>query len=415
MTAQIRARYSQIIIYYSFRKQILRLPTLVKIDKTKATQFNELFKQGKYPPEIIDSYSLVRELLDRVNDAISHSLATRQRKPYPTEIQDYLGINHKATDNSLVSYVLEYEETKRKQYSEGLFSMTSLKDYVSFRNTVIDYQTQLGRKLLIEDVNLDFIGKYYHFLTTPRINSKTKKFKSKGNLKGKTTKKRLDILKAFYNWLSLDKGLVRDSDKFAYKINKEFNVNKGNITTIVKNFALDKFDIEQLKTLIENPKLTNNQRLAAKLFLFICYSGVRYAELGEIKREHIKRYKGRYILEKKSKKTSRVFQVPLNQFSIDLLREHNFNLGIYSNTNLNTHLKKALLLDDYFSDIIEDYQLPKNQLITCHTGRRTFITRLLNEFKLPPSQVMRMSGHTQIATLSKYIYPSPDLFNTDLF
>lgn len=59
-------------------------------------------------------------------------------------------------------------------------------------------------------------------------------------------------------------------------------------------------------------------------------------------------------------------------------------------------------------------QQPLHQFITMHTGRRTCVSLLLNVAKMPISQIMDITQHTDYKTLRKYINEDPDALRNNL-
>ena len=86
----------------------------------------------------------------------------------------------------------------------------------------------------------------------------------------------------------------------------------------------------------------------------------------------------------------------------------------YTNQALNRAIKEMLQHYNLYTNVITvDYmqkerktiELPKNEFISCHTGRKTFISIMI-EYGLDTYDLMSMTGHKKIDTLKYYI----DLF-----
>ena len=59
-----------------------------------------------------------------------------------------------------------------------------------------------------------------------------------------------------------------------------------------------------------------------------------------------------------------------------------------------------------FNDSIVTKKFPRYELITSHTGRRSFITNSINR-NVNPQYIKRASGHTSDSSFNKY-----DIYNT---
>ena len=58
---------------------------------------------------------------------------------------------------------------------------------------------------------------------------------------------------------------------------------------------------------------------------------------------------------------------------------------------------------EYFKDEEETIPYKYNELITFHTGRRSFISILLNEKGFSTADILSMTDHKQISTIEKYL------------
>lgn len=94
--------------------------------------------------------------------------------------------------------------------------------------------------------------------------------------------------------------------------------------------------------------------------------------------------------------------------------KYNFSFKGYTNQALNRAIKEMLQHYNLYTNVITvDYmqkerktiELPKNEFISCHTGRKTFISIMI-EYGLDTYDLMSMTGHKKIDTLKYYI----DLF-----
>ena len=62
----------------------------------------------------------------------------------------------------------------------------------------------------------------------------------------------------------------------------------------------------------------SRHRKARDLYCFICFTGLRYSDIRQLKHEHIK---DRSIL-KRIQKTQRIETIPLNDFALEILQRH---------------------------------------------------------------------------------------------
>ncbi|GEO04200.1 integrase [Adhaeribacter aerolatus] len=146
------------------------------------------------------------------------------------------------------------------------------------------------------------------------------------------------------------------------------------------------------------------------VFCFGCFTGQRYSDIANLKRNDIKG--DRWTL--RTVKTDKSYFVPLNRFAQAILNKYKDALRplpVMSNQKTNDYLKelgKLLGIDEPTSltkrrgnEKLTNTQ-PKFEFISTHTARRTFITLSL-EKGMRPEVVMRISGHSNYSTFKKYI------------
>jgi integrase len=145
-----------------------------------------------------------------------------------------------------------------------------------------------------------------------------------------------------------------------------------------------------------------------------CFTGLRYGDVVSIKENDIKKVDDLTVLDTYTNKTKAKVKVVLTDECIRILEKYSYNLNI-PNHQINKELKTLFKKSDHFNEPHPKYKKPdgspylKYELITTHTGRRTLLTRLLNEMKVSIPKVMAISGHKQQSTLNKYIQSVDDL------
>ncbi len=110
-------------------------------------------------------------------------------------------------------------------------------------------------------------------------------------------------------------------------------------------------------------------------------------------------------------KTSKTLKVPLNDYSLELMQKYDFKLPVITNQKTNEQLKKickiaginTMVMTTKFKgvEVIREIK-PKFELITTHTGRRTFITLSL-ERGMTPELIMEITGQKTYREFKKYL------------
>ena len=291
-----------------------------------------------------------------------------------------------APANEVIDFVTKYIEDHKLSREPG-----SLAVYRALKQHLLDFATEKRVKIGFADIDLPFFMAFQNFL----IGSKSKRApKGLGNV---TIAKQLSTLKTFLNYARVQGIAVPDSYK-------DFKIKKERLEVI----ALTNDEFETLYKL----DLSKNIRLAQvrDVFCFSCATGLRYSDLAQLKREHIKGDEIRLIV----KKTKDPLVIPLNPYSHNILLKYSDfprPLPVISNQKMNEYVKelcKLAEIDDPVQIVRfrgakrEEKSYPKYELISVHTGRKTFCTLSL-EKGMSAEEVMKISGHRDYASFSRYV------------
>jgi site-specific recombinase XerD len=147
---------------------------------------------------------------------------------------------------------------------------------------------------------------------------------------------------------------------------------------------------------------------ARALFLLSCYTGLRYSDLVSIRSEHVRGN----TLRITTQKTRETISIPLQARALLIVTRYLAG-GVrpISNQKLNDYLKELGQLAS-ITDPIEIIRyrggnrstqtVPKWEKLSCHTGRRTFVTLSL-ERGLRPELVMKITGHRTWRAFQRYV------------
>ncbi len=162
---------------------------------------------------------------------------------------------------------------------------------------------------------------------------------------------------------------------------------------------------EELKRL-EIVELPLHLDMARDLFLFCTYTGQRYSDMAKFDVMDVK--DDFWII--RQQKTKTVVRVPLHQKAIQLLSKYDYKLPKLANQKMNEYLKsigELAKINEITKTIktvgnqeIENV-VPKYELLTTHTARRTFVT-LAKYQGIDNDVVKSVTGHSSQKMLSKY-------------
>lgn len=149
------------------------------------------------------------------------------------------------------------------------------------------------------------------------------------------------------------------------------------------------------------------------VFLFQCFTGLRYSDVAKLRRSDIKRG----VLHVVTKKTADGLRIELNKHSQAILEKYqDFEfpgdkaLPVISNVKMNVHLKmlgQVVGLDEptrivYFKGNKRYEEVyPKWNLLTTHVARRTFVVTAL-QLGIPVEVIMRWTGHSNFEAMKPY-------------
>lgn len=128
------------------------------------------------------------------------------------------------------------------------------------------------------------------------------------------------------------------------------------------------------------------------MFVFCCYTGLAYAEMSRLKKEHIVRgFDGNKWISMYRKKTGGYFSIPLLDKPLEILSKYSgqkteFVLPKISNQKFNSYIK----------EICEILGIEKK--ISHHIARKTFATTVLLFNDVPMEIVSRLLGHSKLQT-----------------
>lgn len=238
-------------------------------------------------------------------------------------------------------------------------------------------------------------------------------FQSKGMVNN-TVKKNLKILKWFFRWLIKNEyitgkaatGILNYQPKI--KDISETQRQKKNL------IALTKDEIKALEN-VKIPETKNYLKRVRDVFLFQCFTGLRYSDLYALKKHNIIEKNGATWLNITTQKDSEFLEyklIPQAVRIIDKYKDYSETnvLPVITNQRMNEYLKelgKLAELNDlitkvhYRGNTKEENQFPKWQLLTTHVGRKTFITTAV-EAGVPMDELMRIVGHSDFEMLKVY-------------
>ena len=229
-------------------------------------------------------------------------------------------------------------------------------------------------------------------------------------MRNTTIGKQLSFLKWFLRW-AFKKGVHQNNAYDSYKPKLKSTQKKIIFLTWDELNRLREFKIPSNKQALERVR---------DVFLFQCFTGLRYSDVFNLRRSDIK---GDHI-EVTTVKTSDSLIIELNKHSkeiIDKYKDVAFEDGkvlpVITNQKMNDYLKELAELAGIDEPVRQTYYrgneridevTPKYALLGTHAGRRTFICNAL-ALGIPPQVVMKWTGHSDYKAMRPYIDIADDI------
>ena len=229
-------------------------------------------------------------------------------------------------------------------------------------------------------------------------------------MRNTTIGKQLSFLKWFLRW-AFKKGVHQNNAYDSYKPKLKSAQKKIIFLTWDELNRLREFKIPSNKQALERVR---------DVFLFQCFTGLRYSDVFNLRRSDIK---GDHI-EVTTVKTSDSLIIELNNHSkaiLDKYKDVAFEddkvLPVITNQKMNDYLKELAEMARIDEPVRQTYYrgneridevTPKYALLGTHAGRRTFICNAL-ALGISPQVVMKWTGHSDYKAMKPYIDIADDI------
>ena len=210
------------------------------------------------------------------------------------------------------------------------------------------------------------------------------------------------------------KVVIRWAYRKHYHDNNEFEAYRPALKSAPKKVVFfNKKELEQLEK-FEIPDTKLYLIRTRDVFLFQCYTGIRYSDLANLRKCDVH---DKYI-EITTIKTVDSLRIELNTHSKAILKKYEHfefpegkALPVVSNQKMNTYLHELCELAGFDEPIRITYYRgnerfdeikPKHKVVGTHTGRRSFICNALG-MGISPQVVMKWTGHSDYKAMKPYI------------
>ena len=296
--------------------------------------------------------------------------------------------NETESELSKASFINIFDEFIKECGTQNNWTDSTYEKFAAVKNHLTKFNSNLTFELFDESG----LSEYVNYL------------RDKKDLRNSTIGKQIGFLKWFLRWAS-KKGHHNNNIFESFKPKLKNTQKKVIFLTSEELNKLREYKIPATKQYLERIR---------DIFLFTCFTGLRYSDVYNLKTSDIKDNH----IEITTVKTADSLIIELNNHSKSILEkykeihfENNKVLPVITNQKMNDYLKELAELAEINEPIGETYYkgnqridevTPKHALLGTHAGRRTFICNALS-LGIPPQVVMKWTGHSDYKAMKPYI------------
>lgn len=276
-------------------------------------------------------------------------------------------------------------------------SPRTIKTYVTNKNFLQEFENSTGYKLHFESINVDFFEKLRDYAFDIK--------KTKNNYFSKI----IAVLKTFMNW-------AYEREYHENLIYKKFK--KRDDETEVIYLTMD-----ELMSLYNFEFKSKRLEYVRDVYCFGCFTGLRFSDIRQLRTSNV--FKDHLKLNIQKTKTIDHI-IPLNTYSraiLDKYKETIYEpLPIISEQKFNKYIKECAkdveintltTITRYIGQKRIDKTVPKHQLITSHTARKTFVTNSLI-LGMKEMVVRNITGHKKEDSFRRYVKIAEDFKKSEM-
>lgn len=325
--------------------------------------------------------------------------------PTPEQIKEAFNILHRPAEE-------EAKPSSRKKAMEGSDFYKVFDEFVRDCGRQNDWTHSTYEKFAAVKNHLSNFreGLNFEFFDEKGLNDYVAYLREVKEMRNSTIGKQLAFLKWFLRW-AFKQGVHQNNAYDTYKPKLKSTQKKIIFLTWDELTKLREFEIPANKQALERVR---------DVFLFQCFTGLRYSDVFNLRRSDVK---GEHI-EVTTVKTSDSLIIELNNHSKaildkykDVVFEDDKVLPVITNQKMNDYLKELAELAGINAPVRQTYYrgneridevTPKYALLGTHAGRRTFICNAL-ALGIPPQVVMKWTGHSDYKAMKPYIDIADDI------
>ncbi|SJZ73079.1 site-specific integrase [Porphyromonas cangingivalis] len=391
----------------NFASQRIEFTTGYRIDAVKWDADKQRVKNGctnklkqsaaEINPSLLGYYTEIQEIFKKFE--------VDEVMPTPEQINEAFNALHKPAEE-------EVKPSKKKKATEGNDFYKVFDEFVRDCGRQNDWTHSTYEKFAAVKNHLSNFREElnFEFFDEKGLNDYVAYLREVKEMRNSTIGKQLAFLKCFLRW-AFKQGVHQNNAYDTYKPKLKSTQKKIIFLTWDELTKLREFEIPANKQALERVR---------DVFLFQCFTGLRYSDVFNLRRSDVK---GEHI-EVTTVKTSDSLIIELNNHSkaiLDKYKDVAFEddkvLPVITNQKMNDYLKELAELAGIDEPVRQTYYrgneridevTPKYALLGTHAGRRTFICNAL-DLGIPPQVVMKWTGHSDYKAMKPYIDIADDI------
>jgi len=285
--------------------------------------------------------------------------------------------------------------------STGTHRPGTLKVYTGLAAHLKEFEKSRSTNFTFENTDVAMLRAFHGFLADVKHRTSKKGKTIERNMNNITAAKQMSTLKTLLNYA---RTLYKHNVNPDYR---DFKISRKDSDLEVITLTQDEF------LAIYNLDLSDNKRLdpVRDVFCFSCATGLRYSDLLQLRREHIRKDN---TIRMTASKTGQKLVIPLNPISYSILQKYAGQLKplpMISNQKTNVYIKEIGQMAEIDTPIEKVRSrgvkkvtrvFKKYDLLSIHVGRKSFITLSLQK-GAAMQDVMSLSGHTTFKAFKRYV------------
>lgn len=265
-------------------------------------------------------------------------------------------------------------------------------------------------------IDHNFKDAYISYLRNqePRGRQKTRPKGFQDGLLTNTVGKYVECIKTFCRWAE-ERGYnhnatYKEFSNFAKADKKRKKQDHDIVTLSLSEFRqFYTYDFSKAKDL--KPEKKKSLERVRDLFCFGCFTVQRWSDIDRFEKSQIQG--DVWVFEAyKTKKETEIDLIGFVAPALDIIKKYKYELPKISLTKFNLYVKEAARVAGINSEVkirryvgsrLIEISKPKCDFIGSHTARKTGVSILLNDYNVPITHVMRITQHSDLKTLQKYV------------